>query len=66
MSVGSSKVKVCLDSIEELAPTGAARLAGLIEQNFAELVSAECRMLRLACAWADAHYLDPGAMSISR
>ena len=29
-----------------------------IEQNFAELVSAECRMLQLACAWADAHYLD--------
>ena len=35
-----------------------ARLAGLIEQNHAELKAAECRMLQLACAWADAHYLD--------
>ena len=49
------------DSTEELAPAGAAQLAGLIERNFAELVSAECRMLRLACAWADAHYLDSGS-----
>ena len=38
-----------------------ADLAGLIEQNHAELVSAECRMLRLACAWADVHYLDSGS-----
>jgi hypothetical protein len=35
-------------------------LARLIEQNHAELVSAECQMLQLACAWADAHYLDSG------
>jgi hypothetical protein len=49
------------DSTEEVAPAGAAQLAGLIEQNFAELVSAECRMLQLACAWADAHYLDSGS-----
>ena len=46
------------DSDEELPPAGAARLAGLIEQNHAELKAAECRMLQLACAWADAHYLD--------
>jgi hypothetical protein len=49
------------DSEEELRPAGAARLAALIEQNHAELVSAECRMLQLACAWADAHYLDSGS-----
>ncbi|HEX5907510.1 MAG TPA: hypothetical protein VFY56_10875 [Propionibacteriaceae bacterium] len=49
------------DSDEELRPAGAARLAALIEQNHAELVSAECRMLQLACAWADAHYLDSGS-----
>ena len=49
------------DSTGELAPAGAGQLAGLIEQNFAELVSAECRMLRLACAWADAHYVDSGS-----
>jgi hypothetical protein len=39
----------------------AADLAGLIEQNHAELMAAECRMLQLACAWADAHYLDSGS-----
>ena len=43
---------------KELPAVSTARLAGLIEQNHAELVSAECRMLQLACAWADAHYLD--------
>ena len=54
------------DSTGELAPAGAGQLAGLIEQNFAELVSAECRMLRLACAWADAHYVDSGSEEYSR
>jgi hypothetical protein len=38
-----------------------ADLAGLIGQNHTELVAAECRMLQLACAWADAHYLDSGS-----
>jgi hypothetical protein len=46
------------DSVGELPAVSTAGLAGLIEQNHAELVSAECRMLQLACAWADAHYLD--------
>ena len=49
------------DSDEELPAAGAAQLAGLIEQNHAELKAAECRMLQLACAWADAHYLDSGS-----
>ncbi|HET6758699.1 MAG TPA: hypothetical protein VFH20_05415 [Propionibacteriaceae bacterium] len=49
------------DSEEELPPAGAAQLAGLIEQNHAELKAAECRMLQLVCAWADAHYLDSGS-----
>jgi hypothetical protein len=49
------------DSGVELATFGAARLAGLIEQNHAELIARECRMLQLACAWADAHYLDSGS-----
>jgi hypothetical protein len=40
---------------------GAAHLAGLIEQNHAELKTRECRMLQLACAWADAHHLDSGS-----
>jgi hypothetical protein len=46
------------DSGVELPALGAARLAGLIEQNHAELMTHECRTLQLACAWADAHYLD--------
>lgn len=49
------------DSVEELPPAVAARLAGLIEQNHADLKAAECKMLQLACAWADAHYLDSGS-----
>jgi hypothetical protein len=49
------------DSTEEPLALKTADLAGLIEQNHAELVSAECRMLQLACAWADAHYLDSGS-----
>ena len=49
------------DSDDELPAAGAVQLAGLIEQNHAELKAAECRMLQLACAWADAHYLDSGS-----
>jgi hypothetical protein len=51
------------DSGVELAAVGAGRLAGLIEQNHAELKAAECWMLQLACAWADAHYLDSGGQN---
>jgi hypothetical protein len=46
------------DSGVELPALGAGQLARLIEQNHAELLAAECRMLQLACAWADIHYLD--------
>ena len=35
-------------------------LAGLIEQNHAELLARECRALELAAAWADRHYVEPG------
>ena len=49
------------DSGVDLGAVGAAGLAGLIEQNHAELLGRECRMLQLACAWADAHYLDSGS-----
>jgi hypothetical protein len=49
------------DSGVELPAVGTVQLAGLIEQNHAELKAAECRMLQLACAWADAHYLDSGS-----
>jgi hypothetical protein len=47
--------------VGELPALGAAQLAGLVEQNHVELKAAECRMLQLACAWADAHYLDSGS-----
>jgi hypothetical protein len=49
------------DSGVELPAVPTARLAGLIEQNHAELMVRECRTLQLACAWADAHYLDSGS-----
>jgi hypothetical protein len=49
------------DSGVELPAVGTAQLAALIEQNHAELMARECRMLQLACAWADAHYLDSGS-----
>ena len=49
------------DSGEELPALAAGHLAGLIEQNHAELMARECRVLQLACAWADAHYLDSGS-----
>ena len=49
------------DSGVEPPVVGAAQLAGLIEQTHAELKAAECRMLQLACAWADAHYVDSGS-----
>jgi hypothetical protein len=49
------------DSGVELPAVPTARLAELIEQNHAQLKAAECRTLQLACAWADAHYLDSGS-----
>src|SRR5215212_7985846 len=49
------------DSGVELPALGLAQLAGLIEQNHTELKTRESRMLQLACAWADAHYLDSGS-----
>ena len=49
------------DSGVELPAISTAGLAGLIEQNHAELMARECRTLQLACAWADAHYLDSGS-----
>jgi hypothetical protein len=49
------------DSGVDLPAVRAAGLAKLIEQNHAELMARECRMLELACAWADAHYLDSGS-----
>ena len=52
--------------VGELPAVGAGQLAGLIEQNHAELTARECRVLQLACAWADAHDLDRAARSISR
>ena len=43
----------------DLGAVSTSALAGLIEQNHAELMARECRTLVLAAAWADRHYLDP-------
>ena len=47
------------DSVGDLGAVSTSALAGLIEQNHAELMQRECRVLGLAAAWADRHYLDP-------
>ena len=47
------------DSGVDLGAVSTSALAGLIEQNHAELMVRECRTLELAAAWADRHYLDP-------
>ena len=46
------------DSGVKLGVLRTSVLAGLIEQNHAELMAWECRALELA-AWADRHYVDP-------
>ena len=52
---------MCVRFGVDFAAVGTAGLAELIEQNHAELMARECWMLELACAWADAHYLDSGS-----
>ena len=47
------------DSGLGLGAVSTSGLAGLIGQNHAELQAHECRVLELAAAWADRHYLDP-------
>jgi hypothetical protein len=47
------------DSGPDVGAVSTAALAGLIEQNHVELMARECRVLELAAAWADRHYLDP-------
>ena len=47
------------DSGWDLGAVSTSALVGLIEQNHAELAQRECRVLELAAAWADRHYLDP-------
>src|SRR4029450_2529801 len=47
------------DSGLELGGVRTSALAGLIEQNHTELMASECRVLELAAAGADRHYLDP-------
>ena len=50
------------DSGLDLGVVSTSALAGLIEQNHAELVASECRTLVLAAVWADRHYLDPSGL----
>ena len=47
------------ESVGDLGAVSTSVLVGLIEQNHVELVARECRVLELAAAWADRHYLDP-------
>ncbi|HEV2929987.1 MAG TPA: hypothetical protein VGW74_14940, partial [Propionibacteriaceae bacterium] len=47
------------ESGRDLGAVSTSGLVGLIEQNHAELVAREGRVLELAAAWADRHYLDP-------
>ena len=47
------------ESSVDVGAVSTTALAGLIEQNHAELMARECRVLELAAAWADRHYLDP-------
>ena len=59
MSVLSFRVNVCSIRGWDLGAVCTSDLVGLIDQNHAELLVRECRVLELAAAWADRHYLDP-------
>jgi hypothetical protein len=50
------------DSERDLGAVSTSELAGLIEQNHAELMQRECQQLVLAATWADRHYLDPDGL----
>ena len=60
MSVGSSSIVRMFDSSVVSAEPDAVQLAAAITDNQAVLRQAECRVLELACAWADAHSREPG------
>ena len=60
MSVGSFRVVGMFDSsVEELGLMTGSELAMAISGNHAELLARECRVLELACAWADLHTREP-------
>jgi hypothetical protein len=61
MSVGSSRVVGMFDSLvgEPLNLMTGSQLAAAISDNHAELLARECRVLELACAWADLHTREP-------
>ena len=51
------------DSSVALAELNAVQLAAAVTDNQAVLQRAECRVLELACAWADVHSREPGDWS---
>ena len=51
------------DSSGALAELDAVQLAAEVTDNQAVLRRAECRVLELACAWADVHSREPGDYS---
>jgi hypothetical protein len=51
------------DSLVDLAELDGTQLVAAITDNHAELLRRECRVLELACAWADLHTQLPGDYS---
>jgi hypothetical protein len=51
------------DSLVDLAELDGDQLVAAITDNHAELLRRECRVLELACAWADLHTQLPGDYS---
>jgi hypothetical protein len=50
-------------SVVTLTDLGAVQLAAAVTDNQTVLHRAECRVLELACAWADVHSREPGDYS---
>jgi len=62
MSAALSRIACMFDSlvIVPLYELSGSQLAAAITDNQADLMRASCRMLELACAWADLHTREPG------
>lgn len=58
LSVGCSSIVGMFDSSVVLAELDAVRLAAAVTETQDMLRRAECRVLELACAWADVHSRD--------
>ena len=63
LSVVALSLVGVFDSSVPLAELDAVQLAAAVADNQEVLRRAECRVLELACAWADAHSREPGEWS---